>query len=363
MEGSRKFIAMWLGILGSWVIAKYGPSWGGVFATAQMILVPFLASVAYMLYNYVQKSTADKFVPENWLAGKRTFIGLLTAILAPILVSATADVKDAVAQTVTAGVELLIPVAYMVFQSLSDKKMSATEVAKPVVVSAQSPAAPAFAAPIQPVTTAAPAGEVVPVIPSVKERVAIARQMYGTWDGAKQVMLQTFKEAFETALRRMLRLNPNLKTIDAVRQAVLEVVGVQLDDKACEAIGQIPGFLGAVGANADIKIIGDFLDAIDRTPELSYFKPIFIKIAVKYAVKNILDTVVLRVQAGQGNESAKQALEEFGLTRWQIDKSQFSGGDLQIWYSTTNQRDSYGYRQFDQYMLAGVDSVTLEDLK
>jgi hypothetical protein len=365
MEGARKFTVMWLGIISVFVLAKFGPVWGGIFDTAQPMIAVGLASVIYFLYNYLQKTSADTFVPENWLAGKRTIIGFIMAIVAPLMASASSELKDATSQTITLIVEAGIPIAFMVFQSLSDKKLAA----KPASSISTSSGSPQITAPVPvpivPLPMTSPLAEAAApvIIPSIKDRIKIARQTYGTWEGTKQLMLGTFKEAFESALRRLLRLNPNLKTLDAARAAILEIVGVQLDDKACEAIGQIPGFLGAVGANADIKIIGDLLDAIDRTPELSYMKAAFIKIATRYAVKNILDEVVLRIQAGQGDESSKRALEEFGLTRWQVDKSQWSGGNLQIWYSTTNQKDSYGFRQFDQYMLAGVDNNTMEDLK
>jgi hypothetical protein len=269
---------------------------------------------------------------------------------------------------ITYVADAAVPFFFMLFQTLSDKKLAANPVAVAAPAGAGSTAVIAQAAtaipagtPVQIVT---PIAEAAPVLTmSVKERIAVARKTYGTWEGAKQMLLGTFKDAFETALRRMLRLNPNLKTIDAVRQAVLEVTGVQLEDRACEAIGQIPGFLGAVGANADIRIISDFLDAVDRMKELVYYKKIFITLAVRYAVKDIVNKVWQRVQDGAATESAKQALEEFGLTRWQIDKSQWNGSDLQIWYSTTNQKDSYSFRQFDPWMLAGIDPSTGDDLK
>jgi hypothetical protein len=194
----------------------------------------------------------------------------------------------------------------------------------------------------------------------LKPRIAAARATVGTWEGAKAYLIGTFKERWEAALRRAASVG--MTTVDAVRQAVLDVLNVKMDDKMCEIISGTPAFLGAVTTHSDIKIISDLLDVIDKTPELAYMKEPLIKIAVRYAVKNILDDVVVRTQSSD-IATVKAAMLECGLTQWQIDKSQFSGGQIQIWYSTTNQMGTFGFRDFDIYMLAGVDWQTLEDLR
>jgi len=155
LEGSRKFIAMLLGLIGTWVLAKYGPSWGGIFNSGVAIAAPMIGASLYMLVNYLQKSTADTFVPENWLAGKRTFIGLILAILAPVIASTSAEAQDSINQSITLVADLAVPGIFMLFQTLSDKKMAAVPEVK--VIAQQSytqsttiPELPAIAIPSVP---------------------------------------------------------------------------------------------------------------------------------------------------------------------------------------------------------------------
>lgn len=269
------------------------------------------------------------------------------------------------------SIPLIAGTIFTVARTVTDIKKIDTkkEIALAVISSPPTTVQPS---PVAPQTTTAPS--TITVTPAVtvsstpflvKDRIKSARVMYGTWEGTKALMMGEFKQRFEDSLKRLVRLNPNIKSIDAARSAILEITGTIVDDKACEAIGQQPGMLGAVGANADIKIIGDLLNAIDKTKELGYMKTAFIRVATRYAVKSILDEVTIRVQQGDGNEQSRLALEEFGLTRWQINKSYESsgaGGEFRIWYSTTNQPGTFQLRSFDQYMLAGVDSTTMEDL-
>lgn len=65
LEGARKFTAMLLGLAGTWVLAKFGPQWGGIWNSAIVIASPMIGSGLYMLVNYLQKTSSDTFVPEN----------------------------------------------------------------------------------------------------------------------------------------------------------------------------------------------------------------------------------------------------------------------------------------------------------
>jgi hypothetical protein len=195
----------------------------------------------------------------------------------------------------------------------------------------------------------------------VKKRIANQRILIGIWEGAKQYLLGTFNARWEAALNRMLMNNPNMQTVDAIRQMVLEVLNVRMDDKVCEAISTTPGLMGAISTHSDIKIISDFLDVIDRTKELAYFKKSLTEIAVRYAVKDILDDIALRTQSSDIT-TVKAALLELGLSQWQIDKSEFSGGQIKIYYSATNQLGTFQLTDFDVYQLAGVAKGTLLDL-
>ncbi len=186
---------------------------------------------------------------------------------------------------------------------------------------------------------------IAPTVSLVKDRIKAARATYGTWEGAKGLLLGTFKDRFEAALKRFASIGGT--TIEVARKAVYEVTGAMLDDKACETIGQTPGFLGAIGANVDIKIIADLITAIDKTPELAYLKTSLTKRAQYYAVKAIVDDAMIRIQAGEGNAASRLALQEFGYTPEQARNAQYSGGVVD---------------GFDPWARAGIDPFTGEDL-
>jgi len=179
----------------------------------------------------------------------------------------------------------------------------------------------------------------------VKDRINIARQTFSTWEGAKALLLGTFKERFEAALRRFASIGGT--PVEVARQAIEEVVGVMLDQKTCEKLSQQPGFLGAMSSKVDIQIISDLFTAIDKEPALAYMKAAFMKRAIWYAVKSTVDEAVTRVYAGEGNEKSRLALQEFGYSPAEARNVQFSG--------------SYPMG-FDPWARAGVSWETMEDL-
>ena len=355
MEGSRKFWTQVLGLIAIWVLAKFGPSWGGIFQTYIPVMAVAIGSVGYFLYNYVQKTTADVFVPDNWLAGKRTILGLLLTILAPVLTSLSVEGKDVVTQMITYVADAGVPFLYMLFQTLSDKKLAAgatvtiSTTAQPIV----------YYPPSIPTVTTTEATPIPTPGNTMKDDLKTASAVTASWEGAKSFLLGTFKDRFEAALARYASLS--MSTIEAVRRAVQDVTGVCLDEKTCQALGQQPGFLGAMSASMDITIVSDLFTAIDKTPELGYMKAPFIKIAVRYTRKAILDGVVKKVQSGV-TETMKAALLYTGMSLYQVEKTipELPG---YMWYSTMpNVLGTYSFRPFDIYVLAGVDSNTMEDL-
>jgi hypothetical protein len=125
--GSRKFWTSVFGVILIWVVAKFGPTWGGVFQTAIPTLVIVVGTVGYYIYNYIQKTTADTFVPENWLSGKRTVINLLLTFIAPMITAWSTEAKDLLTQSITFTADAAVPFFCMIFQSLSDKKLKINE--------------------------------------------------------------------------------------------------------------------------------------------------------------------------------------------------------------------------------------------
>ena len=376
LEGSRKFWTMVLGLLVIWVLNTFGPTWGGIFETSIPVLTVVLGTVGYFIFNYINKTTADQFVPDNWLAGKRTVVGLLLTFIAPFLTSLSVENKDILNQTITYVADAAVPLFFMLFQTLSDKKMAAVTTAKDagtVTGSASAPSQPATSSPgvtISTVSTSASAVVLDNAKPtnSLKVKIADIRTSLGaSWAAVKAYLLGTFSARFEAALKRFA--NMNMSTIEAARRAVMDVMEVQLDDKTCQSIGQIPGFLGALGAGLDVtKILPDLLDAIDRTPELVYMKVAFTKRAIWYGVKDALDGITIRCQSGD-TVDVKAALVEAGMSLWEAEKSA-PFMPFQMYYTTVKDpvtgagvTGTYGYRDFSAALLGGVDPYTMEDMQ
>jgi hypothetical protein len=378
LEGSRKFWGMLLGLLLIWVLNTFGPSWGGIFETSVPTLTVVLGTVGYFIFNYINKTTADVFVPDNILAGKRTIIGLLLTFIAPFLTSLTPENKDILNQTITYVADAAVPLFFMLFQTLSDKKMAAVTTAKDAgtvtagSASAQTPYQPATSSPgisISTVSTAAPAAVADNTRPanSLKAKIAAIRaSLAASWAAVKAYLLGTFATRFEMALKRYA--NMSMSTIEVARRAVMEVMEVQLDDKTCQAIGQIPGFLGAFSTGMDVaKILPDLLDAIDRTPELVYMKAAFTKRAIWYGVKDAVDGITIRCQSGD-TTVVKAALVEAGMSLWEAEKSA-PFMPFQMYYTTVRDTNgqgvpgTYGYRDFSAALLGGVDPYTMDDLQ
>ena len=212
--------------------------------------------------------------------------------------------------------------------------------------------------------------EPVKLVAFLKDKIKTARVIYGTWEGAKSFYLGWFRERFDLAIKRLANLNPTMGGVELVKKAVFEITGGELDDKMCQAIGQIPGYLGAVGAQADIKVISDLFSAIDNTKELAWMKAGWTKLAVRGAVKAIIDDATLRLQHGGPNDTVDpQVLAEWGLTQYMINASQFSGNRVdKIMWSTYRDKDgnpypgTYNLIDFDPWAMAGVDSTSMEDI-
>jgi hypothetical protein len=344
---------MWVAIIAQFVMAKFGAEWGGIFNTFVPYIIPTLAAATYYWWNYAQKKTSDGFAPESWLSGKRTMIGLILTIIAPFISQWSTGTQDAVTQTITLIADVATPALFMLFQAKSDIKLAA-----PATVTQTAATATTYTAPVVTLPEATVATAIVNQSGNMKTDLKAASATIGSWEGAKSFMLGTFKDRFEAALKRYAALS--MSTIEAVRKAVQDVTGVCLDEKTCQALGQQPGFLGAMSSGVDITIIGDLFAAIDKTPELVYMKAPFIKIAVRYARKAILDGVVKNVQSGI-TETVKTALLYAGMSLYQAEKTipELPG---YMWYSTMpDVLGTYSFRPFDITVLAGVDPDTLED--
>ena len=288
-----------------------------------------------MEFDFTTKAGIQKFII--------TILGIVVTALA--MLGVTQAELDVLVSIVTMLAPILAMVAYyIVNQAAATGKAKAnqailetkTEMIKTLAITAPEVAI-AIAAP-ESVAVVAP-------ISLVKDRIKLARQTFSTWEGAKAMMLGTFKDRFEAALRRFASISNS--PIEVVRLAVDEVVGVMLDTKTCEKISQTPGFLGAMSSKVDIQIMSDLFTAIDKEPALAYMKTIFMKRALWYAVKSTVDEAVTRVYAGEGNEKSRLALQEFGYTPAEARNVQFSGA-----YPAG----------FDPWARVGVSWETMEDL-
>ena len=159
MEGSRKFIVMLVAWLGSLVLAKFGPSWGGLWDTAAPQLILWGTAGIYFLSNYLSKGATDTFIPENWLSGKRITVGMILALITPFLANSSTEFKDSTTQLISTAAETLTPILFMIFQNMSDKKLAANS------GTVQSPAKP-YTVPVS--------GPVGPILSPMSAPVAIA---------------------------------------------------------------------------------------------------------------------------------------------------------------------------------------------
>ena len=303
-----------------------------------------------MDFDFTTKAGIQKFLV--------TIFGLIIEVVAILMPQ---DV-DTITKLGTMIIPILAVIAYYIVNQVAATGKAKTAQAE-LVTKTETIKTLAITAPEVAIALASPIilPQIAAPIPQVKDKIKVARQTYGTWEGAKAMLLGTFKDRFESALRRFASIGDT--PIEVARKAVDEVAGVYIDDKACELISQTPGFLGAVSSKVDIQIIGDLIAAVEKTPALAYVKTALINRAVWYAVKGVVDDAVVRLQAGEGNAESKLVLQEFGVSAESARKSQWSGRDVEVYTPmSSNPADGFQFKRFNQWALAGIDPTTMNDL-
>lgn len=164
----------------------------------------------------------------------------------------------------------------------------------------------------------------------VEAAVAIAATDTGMWD----VLFGAFNQRAHNAVVEMLRLNPNMGTLDAVQKVVDEYYALRLDAKQCGTIQSILGLPAAIFAIYDGDVLRSIKTSIERDPvALGYQREIWRKLAIAQARKQTIDEAASRVQnQNLSIRDRELALQEFGLSPEDAHKTQWAGGVAMVYY-------------------------------
>jgi len=295
LEGYRKFIAMWLGVAAMLISARFGPAVSDIFNTATPYIAIALGTGLYMLINYMQKTTQDTFIPDNWLAGKRTFIGAVLAVVTPLLGSVTPELRDATTQVVTIFLDALVPIVYMITQHLSDKKLAASPiatapVAQPASISAAQPlptSSPSTPQPVQPAPQEEP-------ISLVKDRIASVVKMINKdtkWDFLEGI----WTDKLNAAKQHMLEVNPNL-TQEDMNKLLNQYANGVLSPDDCRNVQSVLGLPQVLHAQNDIQIL-ESMKAAERAGQLGpALSQMYLESAIRDVSMSIANEAIMRVQ-------------------------------------------------------------------
>jgi len=215
------------------------------------------------------------------------------------------------------------------------------------------PIAPAVSEPTATTTPiAAPMPAEIPVI-QVKDTINLAKKIISTDNGLWDFLLGVTSRRIDEQMAHLLMVNPNMKTIDAVKEVVEKYLNIILTQKDCEVINSILGLPAVLSAYKDMSIMEDFKKAWDlgRLP--------------RYILENFrIGANILIVMQTVGNAAAIvkndnlpvseriRGLLAFGLSQKDADKVQFSSGKVTIW-------NINHYEDFNPYILAGYSANVL----
>lgn len=350
LEGYRKFIAMWLGVAAMLISARFGPAVSDIFNTVTPYIAIALGTGLYMLINYMQKTTQDTFIPDNWLAGKRTFIGAVLAVVTPLLGSVTPELRDATTQVVTIFLDALVPIVYMITQHLSDKKLAASPIATstaPVAQPASTPLPQGFP-PTSSQTASQPAQPAAPQeeISRVKDRIASVVKLINKdtkWDFLEGI----WTDKLNAAKQHLLEVNPNM-TQEDMNKLLNQYANGVLSPDDCKNVQSVLGLPQVLHAQNDIQIL-ESMKAAERAGQLGpALSQMYLESAIRDVSMSIVSEAIMRVQnESAGIQAQRRALREFGLDKDTAERAMFSGG--QCWYQSGGV-----WKAFNGYELAGI---------
>ena len=191
-----------------------------------------------------------------------------------------------------------------------------------------------------------------PVISLVKDRIVAMQKLVTTDEGMWDYLKGALGNRIKTLLQHMLDLNPNLKTLDAVKEVVDTYLGKCLTIDECAAINAYLGLPEVIHANTDVDILGSFEQAAKAGRLVQYQIEGFRYMAKLWTAYDIANEAQHRVRDDSlPVDQRRLALQEFGLSKSDATRSFFYGGGCTIW-------NVNHYELFDGYALIGFPELT-----
>ncbi len=149
-------------------------------------------------------------------------------------------------------------------------------------------------------------------------------------------------------LQHMLDMNPNLSTIEAVKAIADKYLNIKLTIQDCSNIKAWLGLPEVLHASSDIDILSSFeqLAKAGRLPQ--YKVDEFMNMARMWMCIEVIFEAAKRVKnPNLSTDTRKKALQEFGISKADAEKAQFSAGVL------THMWNKNRYEEFNPYVLVG----------
>lgn len=209
----------------------------------------------------------------------------------------------------------------------------------------------------------AKAAEVAVPAPSwkpIKERIRVGLALVsGSTLGALQYIEGSIGDAIQKSLERMLQLNPNLTTIEAVQELVWKYFDVKLSTQDCAIVNSIPGLFPAMAAQMTKRIMESFIEAY-QTGKLKDSDVVILtfKIAARQRVVQDLMNEMNRRMLDGNLEQREQVLREYEFTEDAIKVTDWEETNVYV-YPDAKWGDPGSRRLFNLYLDAGIDSNTM----
>lgn len=164
---------------------------------------------------------------------------------------------------------------------------------------------------------------------TVQDKIDTGLKLLSTQDAIWSFLLNNLVNQIQKAYEKMLAANPQMGSIEAVKEVVQKYLSISLTEKDCQTIQSVRGLFDAIQAHRLADIYKSFKDAYDnntlgpaKLQELNL-------VARQDMVKAIVEEAFVRATRSESIAERQQALREFGIAEDKITHAQFSGsGDL-----------------------------------
>jgi hypothetical protein len=233
-----------------------------------------------------------------------------------------------------------------------------------IVNQPQMPQAPQIAQPYQPPvqiespSVSIPATATPAPVPQLKDKLKLMREYYSKDKNYREYMLGGSNATVAKWIDKFVEINPMATTVEIAKKIALEYFNRTLTIQECSTIQGILGLEAVIKSMADVGIVTGFFLAFDKFKELAYLEKIFRDGTVAAYTINTINEAATRAGAGDKDiTKASLALQEFGVSAYEAEHSQWSGNRLKGVYkltpATTGGANSFNLEDFNPYSLAG----------